>query len=94
MLTAVKLVLTAVKPPAGAGAVVGGPDTPFTSLLVMGPSWTRDSGPAFGVGERWWFRSKGRTGSGGAFSVLPGLEALKDFRDFLGLALRLPAGRV
>lgn len=95
VLSAVKLVLTAVNPPAGVGAAAGGPVIPLTSLLDIGLSCTRaDSGPAFGVGERWWFWSKGRTGSGGTFSVLPGLEAPNDLSDFLGLALLLPIGRV
>lgn len=52
VLTAVKLVLTAVNPP-GAGVAEGGPVTPLISLLDMGLSCTRaDSGPTLGVGER------------------------------------------
>lgn len=96
MFTAVKLpLLRAVKPPAGVGALVGGPEIPLTSLLDSGLSRKRAvSGPALGGGERWWFWSKGRTGRCGVFSALRGPAAPNDFSDFLGLGLLLSRGKV
>jgi hypothetical protein len=52
------------------------------------------SAPGGRGGENGWPWFAGRLGSGGIFSLLPGLAAMMDFRDFLGLALLFPNGIV